>query len=108
MVIKYARALSEKELGIAGEISARCGVSPDTARLLLYRGIDDANKAQRFLSPSAKYFYDPFSLGGVKEAVERITLARDKNEKALVFGDYDADGICAATVLSACLEEFGV
>ncbi len=108
MVIKYARALSEKELGIAGEISARCGVSPDTARLLLYRGIDDANKAQRFLSPSAKYFYDPFLLGGVKEAVERITLARDKNEKALVFGDYDADGICAATVLSACLEEFGV
>ncbi|MBQ0099459.1 MAG: DHH family phosphoesterase [Firmicutes bacterium] len=89
-------------------ISNECGIMQDTARLLLHRNIDSIEKAKIFLSPSKKYFYNPNLLFGVKEAVERIKKAKEGNENILVFGDYDADGVCATTVLYSSLNDFGV
>ncbi len=108
MIVKYGKTLSAEEVSVANEISETCGVSFDVARLLLYRNINTVKAAERFLSPSKKWFYDPFSMSGMREAVERLFSARIKDETVLVFGDYDADGICAATVLSGCLKEFGL
>ena len=45
---------------------------------------------------------------GMKEAVERITLARDEGRTVAVFGDYDADGICASAIMFHVLKEFGI
>lgn len=51
---------------------------------------------------------DPFSAKGIKEVVERLQQAKQKNEKVLVCGDYDADGICATTILYDALCRFGI
>ncbi len=89
-------------------ISNECGILKDTARLLIHRNIDSVEKAKIFLSPSKKYFYDPYLLNGVDKAVERIKEARSRGESILVFGDYDADGVCATTVLYSSLTNFGI
>ena len=43
----------------------------------------------------------------MKEAVERIGLAREKKEKIVIFGDYDADGLTSSTLLKEVLQEIG-
>jgi single-stranded-DNA-specific exonuclease len=45
---------------------------------------------------------------GMKETVEMITEARDEGKTVAVFGDYDADGICASTIMYFALLEFGI
>ena len=108
MKIIYSKDLEVNKEKLLLEISSACDVTLDTARLLLYRNIDTVEKAKAFLSPSKSRFNDPFLLSGMREAVELIIDAKENNHSVLVFGDYDADGICATTVLYNCLKEFGI
>ncbi len=108
MKVIYGKSLSAEEASVVQNISVECGILFDTARLLFYRNIDTVEKAKKFLSPSEKDLYDPFGLSGMREATERIILAKSRGENVLVFGDYDADGVCASTVLFKCLKEFGI
>ncbi len=108
MKIIYPKALSEGEEKIISVLSEKCGILTETARLLYDRGITDVAAAERYLHPSKKYFLDPFGLKGMLRAVERIKTAKERKERVLVFGDYDADGICAATILSGCLKLYGI
>ncbi|MBQ7643328.1 MAG: single-stranded-DNA-specific exonuclease RecJ, partial [Clostridia bacterium] len=84
------------------------GVSAFLSEILVKRGITSARQAKDFLNPEIKDLYDPFLLGGMKEAVERITEAKERGERVVVYGDYDVDGITAVTVLVKCLEIFGI
>lgn len=93
---------------VINEIKKATGFSDLTAKLLISRGVDTPEKAVRFINPGKKWFNDPFLLGGVFDAVNRIKTARDLGEKVMVFGDYDADGVCAATLLTFCLCDFGI
>ncbi len=108
MEIIYGKQLSDNEQFICQQIAVECGILMDTARLLLYRGVDTVEKAKAFLSPSKKRFNNPFHLDGMKEAVSRIEKAKNNRENVLVFGDYDADGICATAILYNCLKDFGL
>lgn len=108
MKILYGKELNNEEHLKVAEIASSCDISFDTARLLLYRNIDTPEKAKAFLSAGKNGFHNPLALSGMKEAVERVTLAKERGEKVLVFGDYDADGICASTVLKNCLHDFGI
>ena len=108
MKIVYPKALSEEENRIVGELSSKCGILTETARLLCERGVKDYDAAKRFLNPGKEHFLNPFDLSGMKDATERIRVAKEKNERVLVFGDYDADGICAATILCGALKIYGI
>jgi single-stranded-DNA-specific exonuclease len=77
------------------------------ANLLIIRGIDSIEKAQAFLKIDSNQFHDPFLLDGMKESVERIHKAVESNEKILIFGDYDADGVSSTTVMYYALKELG-
>ncbi|MBR4942768.1 MAG: single-stranded-DNA-specific exonuclease RecJ, partial [Clostridia bacterium] len=72
------------------------------------RGVDTAEKIRRFMRPSEKNFLSPFLMRGMQEAVDLITQARDEGRVVAVFGDYDADGICASAIMYHALKEFGV
>ena len=63
---------------------------------------------KKFLSPTRDDFYDPFLLPDMEQAVERIEQAINNNEKILVYGDYDADGITSTTILIKFFKEIGV
>lgn len=78
------------------------------AHLLIQRGASTDEDARCYLNPSIAHLSDPFSLTGMDAAVARITLARDRNEHVLIFGDYDVDGISATALLTNGLKRFGV
>src|SRR5690606_26332532 len=82
-------------------------ISPLTATLLVNRGINDPAEAYRFLHTEKEDFHDPFLLQDMKKAVERIRQAIKEQEKILVYGDYDADGVTSTAVLMTALRELG-
>ncbi len=74
-------------------------------QLLLDRGIDDIEKKDSFTKPGYDTeSLDPFLLKDMKLAVERALSAIAKKEKICIYGDYDADGVTASTLL---LDFFG-
>jgi single-stranded-DNA-specific exonuclease len=93
--------VAEKELAQAANIF------PLTARILLNRGITDAQQARDFLWAALTNIHDPFLLKDMAIAVERIRQAIHKEEQILIFGDYDVDGISATTLLLLALRQLG-
>lgn len=84
------------------------GVPPIMAHLMILRGITDPEEARSFLLPSLSQISDPFLLTDMDKAVARITLARDRDEQVLIFGDYDVDGIAGTAILTNALRRFGL
>ncbi len=108
MKIVYGEKLNSQKEQLITSIALSCNITFDTARLLFYRGLDTPEKAKRFLNPSKKGFHSPTMLSDVKSAVERIEKAKLLKQKILIFGDYDADGVCATTVLYNSLKDYGI
>lgn len=93
-------------------LKAKFNLSNLVAKILSNRNIlgremqeDDIKK---FLNPTRDDFYDPFLLPDMEQAVERIEQAINNNEKILIYGDYDADGITSTTILIKFFKEIGV
>jgi single-stranded-DNA-specific exonuclease len=82
-------------------------VSPVTARLLCIRGLDDGERARRFLAPSLDDLHDPFRLTDMAPAVERILAAIAGGERVAIHGDYDVDGVTSTVILRRALEMLG-
>ena len=77
------------------------------ATILANRGITVEN-AKVFLNPTRNDFHDPFKMPDMEKAVERILKAKENNEKIIIFGDYDVDGITSITVLKNFLLDIGI
>ncbi len=71
-------------------------------KILVQRGIDEFEKAKSFFRPQLSHLHDPFLMKDMDKAVKRLIQAFDKQEKVLVYGDYDVDG----TTSVACMYEF--
>lgn len=89
-----------------GQADAGCA-EPWLDSLLAARGIDTEEKKARFLSPSVRDLYDPMLLHDMEKAVGLIRAAIRRGDRVLVWGDYDCDGVCAASVLLETLLEEG-
>jgi single-stranded-DNA-specific exonuclease len=81
-------------------------VSEITASVLARRGYGTADDAKRFLE-AALPGHDPFLLGDMEVAVERIRAAVTAGMRVCVHGDYDVDGICATALAVLFLRELG-
>jgi len=75
-------------------------------RILSARGLSGERKAI-FLSPNYELKHDPFLLPDMQKAVDRLVIAREKQEKIAIYGDYDIDGLTATTVLIDSFGKFG-
>ena len=91
-------AFTQAQLHIVSQLAKTVGLTEHTTRILYARGVDTAEKIQKFMSPSRKNFLSPYLMRGMKEAVEMLENARDEEKTVVVFGDYDADGISATAV----------
>jgi single-stranded-DNA-specific exonuclease len=81
---------------------------PLVLQLLYDRGLDTQEEIDEFFNPDySQDLHDPFLMLGVKEAVKRIKKAIKKQEKVVVFADYDCDGVCGGVVLEASLRALG-
>lgn len=79
---------------------------PVLAQILRNRGFADPNAAQQFLN-SRELHEDPLEMQDMRSAVERINRAIASRELIAVYGDYDADGVCATTLLLTTLRKLG-
>ncbi len=76
-------------------------------RILKARGLDNKAKREAFLNPDYAAGHDPFLLPDMGKAVKRLVKAHGKQEKIMIYGDYDIDGLTATTVLLDAFEGFG-
>ena len=89
--------VGECDKDIAASISENCGVDPIAAFLLCARGMTEEFEVESFLYDDE--LIDPFSLPDMEKAVGRILRAISDDEKITIYGDYDADGVTATSVL---------
>ena len=91
----------------AARLAKEVNVPPVIGQLLIARGLTTPEAAKRFLDKDHETFNDPFLLDGMHEALERIHKAIRLEEKIVVYGDYDADGVSATSILTKGLREAG-
>lgn len=82
-------------------------LSPLTKQLLQQRGIVTQQDVHQFLHPQLEELHDPMLMHDMNKAVERVKQAIQNEERILVFGDYDADGVSATAVMMETLREMG-
>src|SRR5438477_4292641 len=90
----------------AGSLARELGLSEITASVLVRRGYGDPEQARAFLE-GEQPLHDPFLLGDMGVAVERIRAAVTAGQRICVHGDYDVDGICATVLAVLVLRELG-
>lgn len=82
-------------------------ISKNIAKILDSRGIHEISEVKKFFSDDYEEGYDPFLMHDMKRAVDRINDAIENEEKILVYGDYDADGITSTVLLVETLISLG-
>lgn len=90
------------------ELQKKYNINKILAIILSNRGIVEEEQINKFLSPKRNDFYDPYGMPDMEIAVNRILKAIDDQEKTIIYGDYDVDGITSVTVLKSFLEERGL
>ncbi|WP_155969606.1 single-stranded-DNA-specific exonuclease RecJ [Streptococcus ruminantium] len=89
------------------KLAKKEGLDPVAAKLLYDRGIHTSEDLHTFLHPSLDDLHDPYLLHDMDKAVDRIRRAIEDYEQILIYGDYDADGMTATSILKEVLEELG-
>ncbi len=90
------------------EISEKFNISELLSTVLINRDIVDEEVVKLFLNPTRNDFHDPYLMPDMKIAVDRIIKAIKNQEKTIIYGDYDVDGITSITVLTKFLKERGL
>lgn len=80
-------------------------VHPVLCDLLIKRGIETYEEAKFFFRPELSHLHDPFLMKDMDRAVNRLVEAMQRNEKILVYGDYDVDGTTAIATMYMFLKE---
>ena len=87
------------------ELHKALGVSLLLSKLLVQRGYDTFDKAKCFFRPQLSHLYSPWLMKDMDKAVERIQQAFVRQEKILIFGDYDVDGTTAVAAVYQFIKE---
>ena len=82
-------------------------ISKNIAKILNARNITDITSVKKYFSDEYEEGYDPFLMHDMQKAVDRINEAIENEEKILVYGDYDADGITSTVLLVETLISMG-
>lgn len=77
------------------------------ALLLINRGIRTPEAAHRYLHSTLADMHDPFLMKDMRKTVERILRAIHQQEKILIYGDFDVDGVTSIVVLKKAIEALG-
>lgn len=89
------------------EFASQLKIDPVVSQLLLTRGISQPDAAKLFLESKFSDLRDPQLLPGIDAAAERILRAVSDREPIVIYGDYDADGMCATAILESFLKMLG-
>ena len=93
------RRLTAQEEALQQQLQRELNISSAAARMLVVRNIQSAEEARQFIRPSLDKLHDPFLMKDMDKAVKRLHQALTKDEKILIYGDYDVDGTTAVAVI---------
>lgn len=88
-------------------ICDRFNVHPLAARTLLRRGYETDKQINQFLHPEDCPLPTWMDMPGTQEAAAIIKKAIAEDKSICIYGDYDADGVCASAILYRCLQKLG-
>lgn len=77
-------------------------ISKVLCKILVQRNIETFEQARTFFRPRLEMLHDPWLMKDMDKAVSRIVEAFERNERILIFGDYDVDGTSSV----ACMLRF--
>ena len=90
------------------ELKSKYNISELLATILVNKNIITQKEINEFLNPTRNDFFDPFLMNDMDIAIKRIKKAIENQEKVIIYGDYDVDGITSITVLKSFLKDVGL
>ena len=90
-------------MALAGQLN----IDPVAARVLINRGLKNAEDMGLFLESGEEVYHDPYLFEAMEKATELILDTIDRREKIRIIGDYDVDGITSTYILLKGLETLG-
>ncbi|HOO56212.1 MAG TPA: single-stranded-DNA-specific exonuclease RecJ [bacterium] len=103
----YRWIYSEPDPGITAHLSNVLDLPMPLSKSLVNRGITDQQHALSFFNPTIDDLHSPDSFRDIEPAVDRVLKAVKNNERILIAGDYDVDGITGTALLVSFLESQG-
>jgi single-stranded-DNA-specific exonuclease len=99
--------LPQADFSLTQKLVSELSLPEVVAKILARRGIKTSLEADRFLRPKLSELYDPFLLKDIDKGVNRVIQALKENQKIMIFGDYDVDGITATSLVFLVLNRLG-
>jgi single-stranded-DNA-specific exonuclease len=100
------RAKSTPNSEQVAQLSESIRVNPNIAAILIQRGIDSYEKAEKFFRPKLEDLHNPFLMKDMDVAIRRIQQAVTNQEGMLIYGDYDVDGTTAVSIVYSYFKSF--
>ncbi len=88
-------------------LSDSLNISTILSQLLIQRNVTNFFEAKAYFRPSLDTLLDPLLMSDMEKAANRIIKALTENEIITIYGDYDVDGTCSATLMYLFLKELG-
>jgi single-stranded-DNA-specific exonuclease len=80
----------------------------EIVQILAFRGYDTSEKVEQYFAPELSDLHDPFLIQDMEKAVDRLLQALSQDERILVHGDYDTDGITGTALLVRNFQKLGI
>jgi single-stranded-DNA-specific exonuclease len=97
----------EVDAPAVARLAAELQVPEVVARILVGRGKGDVEEARHFLEPSLEHLSSPLGFLNADKAIARLLTALRNNEKIVVFGDFDVDGVTGTSLALRTLRRLG-
>jgi single-stranded-DNA-specific exonuclease len=97
----------EPDYNVVARLARELNIPEISCRILASRGLQDPVVAQNFLNSGLSDLFDPFLMSGMDKAVDRVIQALKANEKIMIYGDYDVDGITGTALMFLVLNRLG-
>jgi single-stranded-DNA-specific exonuclease len=102
---KVWEIISPGDINDVKHLSAKLSVNMTIANLLVQRDIRTYEESKAFFRPRLADLHDPFLMKDMDKAVDRLSLAIERQEKVLIYGDYDVDGTTSVSMLYLFLKD---
>lgn len=105
--MKFRWTIAPAQPLLTERLARELDLSPLLAQCLVNRGLSEPGPIRNFLEPRLKNLADPFLIPNMARAVDRLFVAHERQERLVIFGDYDVDGVTSTSLLREVLGQLG-
>ncbi|MFH1372716.1 MAG: single-stranded-DNA-specific exonuclease RecJ [bacterium] len=97
----------DPEHDLVARLMSETDLPDKVVKILINRSLTTAADIDAFLNPKLSDLINPFEMTGMREGIDRLTQAFFDNERIVIYGDYDVDGITATALLYMVFNKLG-